>query len=224
MMDKNNNYNIIILLLLIIIVLMGGYILYDKFGSSATDINNNQINNTPTTNNNYNNYNNTLTNNDEYYNITPKEENTTNNYIVENTTTNNNTINYNIDYSKKMSLNSLFMPDLNYFNIIDLTKGSNEGKIKQYHLKNSIITFDIRNYKPDLDNPEYISVKKTDMKFKYGDYIKYTYTANHNNITTSYCYVRKIGNYYIIMGFSEINKDTTDLWEKWNKYIFDLYY
>ncbi|ABR56738.1 hypothetical protein [Methanococcus aeolicus] len=222
-MDKNTN-NIIIPLLLIIITMMGAYILYDKFGSSQTDINNNPINNTPTTDKNYNN---SITNNGEYYYITPKEENTTNTRDVENTTpTNNNTntINYNIDYSKKIPLNSLFMPDLNYFNTIDLTKGSQEGKIKQYKLNNVAINFDIRNYKPDLDNPEYISVQKTNMQFKYGDYIKYTYTTNYGNTTTSYCYVRKIGNYYMIMGFFEINKNTTDLWEKWNKYIFDIYY
>ncbi|WP_292460895.1 hypothetical protein [Methanothermococcus sp.] len=215
--------DIIILILLSIILLLGGYVAFDKFHTTNNDqninLNNLNYNNSNTSINSYSSY-----NGEE---LTPPNNSITT-YSMEynNTATNSNNSNisyYYVNYSKNVPLDKLFM-DLPYSNVIDISEGYKEGKIKTY-IKNGIkINFDVRNYKPNLDNPEYIKVSKTELHFKYGDYYKYTYTSEYANSTAvSYCYYRKIGNYHITMGFSEVNKDTTNMWLKWNEYIYNLY-
>ncbi|AEH06708.1 hypothetical protein [Methanothermococcus okinawensis] len=217
--------DITIIMLLSIVLLLGGYIVYDKLYTTTNNQNNNQnihLNNLD--------YNNTSVNNCSSYkgellinNITNTNNYTNNSIGYEYNNTSNNNSNYYVDYSKTVALDDLFM-DLPYSNAIDISEGNKKGEIKTY-IKNSIkINFDVRNYKPNLDNPEYIKVSKTKLHFKYGNYYKYTYTSEYANSTKiSYCYYRNIGNYHITMGFNETNECINNMWLKWNEYIYNLY-
>ena len=214
--------DILILILSLAVLLLGGYVVFDKFHTTTdnqNDKNNFNYSNTPI--NNYStNYKAELTSNNETIHHPNEDDNTIN---IGNNNSNSNIINYYVDYSKNIPLDDLFM-DLPYSNVIDISEGYKKGKIKTYIKNGHTINFDVRNYKPNLDNPEYIKVSKTELHFKYGDYYKYTYTSEYANSTPiSYCYYRKIGKYHITMGFNETNKDTSEMWLKWNEYIYNLY-
>ena len=214
-MNALSSKDIIILILSLAVLLLGSYVVFDKF-HTTTD-NQNDKNNFNYTNASINNfkYKAELTSNNETTHHPNEDDNTTNN--------SNSDIIYYIDYSKDIPLDDLFM-DLSYSNVIDISEGYKKGKIKTYIKNGHTINFDVRNYKPNLDNPEYIKVSKTELHFKYGDYYKYTYTSEYANSTPiSYCYYRKIGKYHITMGFNETNKDTSEMWLKWNEYIYNLY-
>jgi hypothetical protein len=210
--------DIIILILSLAVLLLGSYVVFDKFHTTDNNQNNdkNNFNYSNSSINNYStNYKAELTSNNETTYYPNEDDNITNN--------SNSDIIYYIDYSKNIPLDDLFM-DLPYSNVIDISEGYKKGKIKTYIKNGHTINFDVRNYKPNLDNPEYIKVSKTELHFKYGDYYKYTYTSEYANSTPiSYCYYRKIGKYHITMGFNETNKDTSEMWLKWNEYIYNLY-
>ena len=108
--------------------------------------------------------------------------------------------------------------DLKYSNVIPISDEQGQGIIKTYSNENTI-NFDIRTYKINLDNPEYLTVSKEILHFKYGTYYKYTYIPKYTNTTESYCYYRKIGNYHIIMGFKREDKYIENMWLRWNEYI-----
>ncbi len=210
--------DILILILSIIVLLLGGYVVFDKFHTVDNNQNNN-LGNLNYTNTPINNY--SINNNISYTNHNKNNELNISDNKNE-FTNDSDDITY-IDYSKNIPLDDLFM-DLPYSNVIDISEGYKKGKIKTY-IKNGItINFDVRNYKPNLDNPEYVKVSKTKIHNKYGDYYKYTYTSEYKNSTLlSYCYYKKIGNYHIIMEFSKVNKDIDEIWLKWNKHIYNLY-
>ena len=213
--------DILILILSLAVLLLGGYVVFDKFHTTADNNRNNNLNNFNYINTSINNY--SINNNVSHTNNN-NENNELNITTNENEFTNNNSddIIY-VDYSKNVPLDDLFM-DLPYSNVLDISEGYKKGKIKTYIKNGNVINFDVRNYKPNLDNPEYIKVSKTELHFKYGDYYKYTYTSEYANSTPiSYCYYRKIGKYHITMGFNEANKDTSEMWLKWNEYIYNLY-
>jgi hypothetical protein len=213
--------DILILILSLAVLLLGGYVVFDKFHTTADNNRNNNLNNFNYINTSINNY--SINNNVSHTNNN-NENNELNITTNENEFTNNNSddIIY-VDYSKNVPLDDLFM-DLPYSNVLDISEGYKKGKIKTYIKNGNVINFDVRNYKPNLDNPEYIKVSKTELHFKYGNYYKYTYSSEYENSTPiSYCYYRKIGNYHITMGFSEVNKDTSEMWLKWNEYIYNLY-
>ena len=163
-----------------------------------------------------NNSSSTLNNHDIYNNST-----TLNNHEAHNTT--NYTANYsdsmkNYGYSaRNVPISELFM-NLKYSNVMPISEKQGQGIIKTYNNDNTI-NFDIRTYKINLDNPEYLTVSKEILHFKYGTYCKYTYTPKYTNTTESYCYYRKIGNYHIIMGFKKEDKYIRDMWLKWNEHI-----
>ena len=206
--------DIIILILSLAVLLLGSYVVFDKFHTTDNQNDKNNFNYSNTSINNFK-YKAELTSNNETIHHPNEDDNITNN--------SNSNIIYYIDYSKNIPLDDLFM-DLSYSNVIDISEGYKKGKIKTYIKNGHTINFDVRNYKPNLDNPEYIKVSKTEMHFKYGDYYKYTYTSEYANSTPiSYCYYRKIGKYHITMGFNEANKDTSEMWLKWNEYIYNLY-
>jgi len=125
---------------------------------------------------------------------------------------------------KNISLSKFFM-DLPYSNTIRISEEGKEGIIKTYTEDGRIINFDVRNYKPNLDNPRYVKVSKEIRSFKYGVYYKYTFTVQYNNITSvSYCYYRRVGKYYIIMEFNKEDEFVKDMWLRWNEYIENLLY
>ena len=141
------------------------------------------------------------------------------NNIIYNNISNNDILNSHNNI-RSISLNELFM-NLRYSNIIPLSNEQGKGIIKKYNGE-STIDFDIRTYKPNLDNPEYVIVYKEILYFKHGTYYKYTYIPKYTNNTKSYCYYKKIGNYHIIMGFKRENKYTKDMWIKWNEHINNI--
>lgn len=142
-----------------------------------------------------------------------------------NETYNNNTWypTKNISTVKNISLNKLFL-DLPYYSkVISISEKGNEGIIKIYEKDGRIINFDVRNYKPNLDNPRYVNVSKERKSFKYGIYYKYIYTVQYDNIiSVDYCYYREIGGYHIIMGFDKEDEFIKDIWLRWNGYIENI--
>jgi len=125
---------------------------------------------------------------------------------------------------KNISLSKLFM-GLSYSNVIKISEEGKGGIVKTYTEDGRVINFDVRNYKPDLDNPRYVKVSKEIRSFKYGVYYKYTYTVQYNNVTSvSYCYYREVGKYHIIMGFKREDEVVKDMWLRWNEYIENLLY
>ncbi len=241
--NKNNKLYFIIILLFILLILLSAYIVYSNNVDNDSNnnynnynhnglanntinksiITNNIINNTnlSNTNNiinssiyNTNNYNNTTNENtNNTYNIS---ENITNNVNYTNDTTENTSFVENI---KPISLEDLFIPKLDYDKTIKISNNGSEGVIKIYNTNNNKITFDIKNYKTNLDFPEYLSVKKEKKTFKYGPYIKYYYYFGDINNTKSYCYYKKVGNYYIILGFVNDTPEVYELWYSWNTYL-----
>ena len=124
---------------------------------------------------------------------------------------------------KNITLSELFM-NLPYSNVIKISE-EGEGIVKTYTNDGYIINFDVRNYKPNLDNPRYAKVLKETRQFQYGTYYKYTYTIQYDNITSvSYCYYRRVGKYHIIMGFNKEDDFTREMWLRWNQHINNLMY
>lgn len=145
-----------------------------------------------------------------------------NNSVIKNTTTLRYKSQKNNKLVKNIPLEKLFM-DLPYSNVIEISENGKEGIIKTYKKDGIVINFDVRNYKPNLDNPRYVNVSKEKKFFQYGIYYKYTYIVQYNNITSiSYCYYRNIGKYHIIMGFNREDESVRDMWLRWNEYIENL--
>ncbi len=232
-MTKLSYKDILIVILSIVVLLLGSYVVLDKH--HPTDNQNDNLNNNLNTNQNINQSNNinwtnsnvSINNHSIINNINHTNNNNENNNlnmtINENESANNSNDVYYVDYSKDIPLDDLFM-DLPYSNVIDISEGYKQGLIKTYIKNGNVINFDVRNYKPNLDNPEYINVSKTEIHFKYGTYYKYTYVSEYKNSTPiSYCYCRNLGKYYITMGFNETNDYTYEMWLKWNEYIYNLF-
>jgi len=125
---------------------------------------------------------------------------------------------------KNVSLNELFL-DLHYSNVIKISENGKKGIVKTYEKDGRVINFDVRNYKPDLDNPRYVKVSKERKPFKYGVYYRYKYILQYeNNTSVNYCYYREVGNYHIIMGFDKEDEFVRDMWLRWNEYIESTLY
>jgi len=159
-------------------------------------------------------------------------DNSSSYYRINNSHSISDTYDNNTQYSRKntytmknVSLNKLFI-DLSYSNVISISEKGKEGIVKTYKKDGRVINFDVRNYKPELDNPRYVNVSKEKRPFKYGIYYRYKYTAQYeNNTLVSYCYYRKVGNYHIIMGFFDKEDEfVRDMWLRWNEYIESILY
>jgi len=125
---------------------------------------------------------------------------------------------------KNVSLNELFL-DLPYSKVIKISENGKKGIVKIYEKDGRVVNFDVRNYKPNLDNPRYVKVSKERRPFKYGIYYRYKYTVQYkNNTSVNYCYYREVGNYHIIMGFDREDKFIKDMWLRWNEYIEGVLY
>ncbi|ADC68956.1 conserved hypothetical protein [Methanocaldococcus sp. FS406-22] len=138
-------------------------------------------------------------------NIT-NDENTTNNTIK-------TTKRY--DFSKSVDIDKMFL-NLPYNEEMDF-----DGKvIKKY--KN--ITFAVSKKPIDFSYAyAFNEVKKYPQRDIFGNYTYYEFIPQNTNLSISYCYYRKVGNYYIVMQTYEKSKRATDLWINWTKHIFSLF-
>ena len=232
----NEKYkDILIVLLTLALLLLGSYVIidniqnnnhdtkYTQYKDNKSNLNSAEKDNLSNDGSNRSLFSNSTTtkNKESEYNLTNNGNllnNSNDNPNAYNNTTNysNSVENYNYPI-KNVPISKLFM-DLKYSNVIPISDEQGQGIIKTYNNENTI-NFDIRTYKPNLDNPEYLTVSKEILHFKYGTYCKYTYTPKYTNTTESYCYYRKIGNYHIIMGFKKEDKFIRDMWLKWNEHI-----
>ncbi len=101
---------------------------------------------------------------------------------------------------------------------------------KEMYLDNKIIkkykniTFVVSRKPEDFSNAYlYNEVKKYPQRDIYGNYYYYEFIPKNANLSISYCYYRKIGDYYIVMQTFEKSKRVSDLWINWTKYIFSLF-
>ncbi|AEF96630.1 hypothetical protein [Methanotorris igneus] len=142
---------------------------------------------------------------------------------------NNTTINktQNFDFSKidtqNVPIDDIFL-NLNYVNEIDASNDNGKRKIKIYKINDITVVFDVSEYRINFyDAMEYNKVKKYGLRDKFGSYICYEFTPYNQNGTKSYCYVRKIGKYWIIMSFNKKDKKVNELWKEWNEYIISRF-
>ncbi|MBW9224022.1 hypothetical protein KKP90_05560 [Methanothermococcus sp. SCGC AD-155-E23] len=123
---------------------------------------------------------------------------------------------------RNISLEDLFL-DLPYSRVIRVSEGDGKGIIKVYEKNGRVINFDVRDYKPNLDNPRYLKVLKERRPFRYGIYYSYKYICQYgNNTSVDYCYYREVGRYHIIMGFDREDEFVREMWLRWNEYIESL--
>jgi hypothetical protein len=96
-----------------------------------------------------------------------------------------------------------------------------DGKvIKKY--KN--ITFEVSKKPIDISYAyPFNEVKKYPQRDIFGNYTYYEFIPRSANLSISYCYYRKVGNYYIIMQTYEKSRRANDLWINWTKHIFSLF-
>ena len=133
--------------------------------------------------------------------------------LTKNTTKNLKTKKY--DFSKHVDMEKMFL-NLPYNKEMYL----DNKIIKKY--KN--ITFVVSRKPEDFSNAYlYNEVKKYPQRDIYGNYYYYEFIPKNANLSISYCYYRKIGNYYIVMQTFEKSKRVSDLWINWTKYIFSLF-
>ncbi|MEO2118011.1 MAG: hypothetical protein ABGW92_06400, partial [Methanocaldococcus sp.] len=119
------------------------------------------------------------------------------------------------DFSKQVDMEEMFL-NLPYNKEMYL----DNKIIKKY--KN--ITFVVSRKPEDFSNAYlYNEVKKYPQRDIYGNYYYYEFIPKNANISISYCYYRKIGNYYIILQTYEKSKRVSDLWVNWTKHIFSLF-
>jgi len=120
---------------------------------------------------------------------------------------------------RNISLEDLFL-DLPYSNVIRVSEGKGRGIVKIYEKDGRRISFDVRDYKPNLDNPRFLKVLKERRPFRYGIYYSYKYISQYgNNTSVDYCYYREVGRYHIIMGFDREDEFVREMWLRWNEYI-----
>ena len=134
----------------------------------------------------------------------------------ENTTTNNTiktTKRY--DFSKSVDIDKMFL-NLPYNEEMNF-----DGKvIKKY--KN--ITFEVSKKPIDFSYAHTCNdVKAFPQRDIFGDYMYYEFIPQNTNLSISYCYYRKVGNYYIVMQTYEKSRSANDLWINWTKHIFSLF-
>ncbi|WP_457613474.1 hypothetical protein [Methanocaldococcus sp.] len=141
--------------------------------------------------------------------------NKTNTTAPKNHLNNSNISKITYDFSKKVELNSMFL-NLSYDNEITL----DNKIIKKY--KN--ITFVVSSTPLDMSSAYlYNDVEKFPERDKFGIYTYYKFTPKNSNLSVSYCYYRKIGNYYILIQTNHLNSNVNHLWEDWTKHILSLF-
>ena len=119
------------------------------------------------------------------------------------------------DFSKPVDMDKMFL-NLPYNEETDF----DDKIIKKY--KN--ITFVVSRKPIDLSYAYiYNEVKEYPERDIYGTYIYYEFIPKNANLSISYCYYRKVGNYYIIMQTYEKSRKANDLWMNWTKYVFSLF-
>lgn len=245
---KETYKDILIVILTLALLLLSSYVIIDTIqnnnqGTKDTQFKEDGLNLKNTEKDNQSNYINITHNRSLFFNSTDEknkkiEYNLTNNESLlnnNNATLNNHeahnsATNYSANYSdpiknhnypiKTVPISKLFM-NLKYSNVIPVSDEQGQGIIKIYNNEDTIY-FDVRTYKINLDDPEYLTVSREILHFKYGTYYKYTYTPKYTNTTESCCYYRKIGNYHIIMGFKKEDKYIRDMWLRWNEYINNI--
>ncbi len=160
----------------------------------------------------------------------------------------NKSINVGMDNNMKKNITNLTC----YKNLTNLTKNTTKNlKTKKYHFSKDVdmekmflnldydkemkfddkiikkyknITFVVSRKPEDFSNAYlYNEVKKYPQRDIYGNYYYYEFIPKNANLSISYCYYRKIGNYYIVMQTFEKSKRVSDLWVNWTKYIFSLF-
>ena len=140
------------------------------------------------------------------YNITNNTENTTK-----------------YDFSKQIDIEKMFL-NLSYTSTINESNIYGDRLIKIYEDGNFRVIFDIRTYPVDFSNAYlYNEVKQYSQRDRFGDYICYEFISKSSNLSTSYCYYRKVGKYYILMQTNEKSRRANDLWINWTKHIFSLF-
>ncbi len=148
-----------------------------------------------------------------------KIENNLNRTKINKNITNNFTLTKKYNFSKKIAIDKMFLK-LNY---------TEERKydrliIKKYCNDGLNVTFEVSLYPIDFSNAYIFNdVKKYPQRDLYGYYYYYEFTPKTNNLPVSYCYYRKVGNYYLIMQTDEVNNKVNELWTNWSRYVFSLF-
>ncbi|WP_456416277.1 hypothetical protein [Methanocaldococcus sp.] len=123
------------------------------------------------------------------------------------------------NFSKNIDIDKMFL-NLNY------TEGwKYDGLIiKKYCNDGLNVTFEVSLTPIDFSNA-YIfnNVKKYLQKDIYGYYYYYEFIPKNKDLSISYCYYRKVGNYYLIMQTNKVNNEVNELWTNWSKYVFSLF-
>ncbi|WP_456473039.1 hypothetical protein [Methanocaldococcus sp.] len=123
------------------------------------------------------------------------------------------------NFSKNIDIDKMFL-NLNY------TEGwKYDGLIiKKYCNDGLNVTFEVSLTPIDFSNA-YIfnNVKKYLQKDIYGYYYYYEFIPKNKDLPVSYCYYRKVGNYYLIMQTNKVNNKVNELWTNWSKYVFSLF-
>ncbi|EHP85626.1 hypothetical protein [Methanotorris formicicus] len=143
-----------------------------------------------------------------------------NNSKIENITI-NKTCNFSkINATKCLSIDDMFLK-LDYVNQINASNSNGVRIIKIYKTNNITVVFDVSEYEVNFYGAmRYNKVRKYVLRDKFGNYRCYEFIPYYKNGSESYCYVRKIGKYWVIMGFNKKDKKVYELWEKWNGYIY----
>ncbi|XRO74704.1 hypothetical protein ACO3TA_04750 [Methanocaldococcus sp. 28A] len=199
---------IIFFLSLILIVSISGCLNYEK-----KEVNELYIS---TKNGNMQNYNNKSMENVKMDNL--KDNNKTkitNNESIANNMKNNTKETKKYDFSKNIDIDDMFL-NLPYEKTIE-----SEGYvIKKYNN----VTFEVSTKPIDFSYAYlYNYVKKYSQRDAFGYYTYYEFIPKDKRLPVSYCYYRKVGNYYIVMQTYEKSKRANDLWVNWTKHIFSLF-
>ena len=123
------------------------------------------------------------------------------------------------DFSKKVNIDEMFL-NLSYKEVREYDRVI----IKKYCNDNLNVTFEVSLNPRDFSNAYIFNdVKKYPQRDIYGDYYYYEFIPKNKQLPVSYCYYRKVGDYYIIMQTFEKSKRVSDLWINWTKHIFSLF-
>ncbi|MCQ6254519.1 hypothetical protein [Methanocaldococcus sp.] len=123
------------------------------------------------------------------------------------------------NFSKNIDIDKMFL-NLNY-----TEEWKYDGLIiKKYCNDGLNVTFEVSLTPIDFSNA-YIfnNVKKYLQKDIYGYYYYYEFIPKNKDLPVSYCYYRKVGNYYLIMQTNKVNNKVNELWTNWSKYVFSLF-
>ncbi|CAB3289925.1 conserved exported protein of unknown function [Methanocaldococcus lauensis] len=123
------------------------------------------------------------------------------------------------NFSKNIDIDKMFL-NLNY-----TEEWKYEGLIiKKYCNDGLNVTFEVSLTPIDFSNAYIFNdVKKYLQKDIYGYYYYYEFIPKNKDLPVSYCYYRKVGNYYLIMQTNKVNNKVNELWTNWSKYVFSLF-